>query len=161
MSRCPRPLGLDALISHRWEVNEPPSREASGRSAAVAVSKIEAYVHDYYAKLMTEAKSDKAKIPAEVAELDARITRLRNRLKAGGEDMTPDDLMAIIEKVEAQKAALLAAQAEAKRNAKLLHALPAAAKQYREADQHWVERRPDGGWTRQGGSAAATSSLSD
>jgi hypothetical protein len=42
---------------------------------------------------MTEAKSDKAKIPAEVAELDARISRLRNRLKAGDEDMTPDDLM--------------------------------------------------------------------
>lgn len=46
--------------------------------------------------------------------------------------MAPDDIMAVIEKVEAQKAELLAAQPEAKRTAKLLHALPAAAKQYRD-----------------------------
>jgi hypothetical protein len=46
--------------------------------------------------------------------------------------MSPDDIMAVIEKVEVRKAELMAVRPEAKQQAKLLRALPAAAKQYRE-----------------------------
>jgi DNA invertase Pin-like site-specific DNA recombinase len=86
----------------------------------------------YYAQRMADAKTEKAKAPAEVQELDERITRLRTRLKAGDPDMAADDIMAVIEKVEARRAELLSVQPEAKHHAKLLRALPAAAKQYRD-----------------------------
>ena len=86
----------------------------------------------YYKQRTADAKAEKAKVPAEVAELDQRIARLRARLKAGDPDMAADDIMAVIAKVEAQKQTLLSAQPEAKQREKLLRALPAAAKQYRD-----------------------------
>jgi hypothetical protein len=86
----------------------------------------------YYAQKMLDANAEKAKVPAEIAELDQRIARLRARLKAGDPDMSADDIMAVIEKVEVRKAELMAAQPEAKEQAKLLRALPAAAEQYRD-----------------------------
>src|SRR5229473_507232 len=81
---------------------------------------------------MADAKAEKAKVPAEIAELDQRIARLRSRLKAGDPDMSGDDIAAVIEKVEVRKTELMAAQPEAKQQAKLLRALPDAAKQYRD-----------------------------
>jgi hypothetical protein len=88
----------------------------------------------YYAQRMADAKAEKAKVPVEIAELDQRIARPRARLKAGDPDMAADDIAAVIEKVEARKAELMAAQPEAKQQAKALRALPAAAaaKQYRD-----------------------------
>jgi site-specific DNA recombinase len=86
----------------------------------------------YYKQRTADAKAEKAKVPAEVAELDQRIARLRARLKAGDPDMSPDDIAAVIEKVETRKQALLSAQPDAKHREKLLRALPAAAKQYRD-----------------------------
>ena len=41
-------------------------------------------------------------------------------------------MLDVIEKAEVKRAALLSSQPEAKRNEKLLNALPAAAKQYRD-----------------------------
>jgi hypothetical protein len=41
-------------------------------------------------------------MPQEIAALDARLERLRERLKAGDPDMTADELQAIIERVEAK-----------------------------------------------------------
>jgi hypothetical protein len=46
--------------------------------------------------------------------------------------MSADDLMAVIAKVEGQKADLIANRPEAKQQAKLLRAMPAAAKQLRD-----------------------------
>jgi hypothetical protein len=105
----------------------------------------------YYKQRTADAKAEKAKVPAEVAELDQRIARLRARLKAGDADMAADDIMAVIEKVEAQKQTLLSAQPEAKHREKLLRALPAAAKQYRDDNQR-VRRQRYRGWPCQGGS---------
>jgi hypothetical protein len=39
--------------------------------------------------------------PAAVLELDGRIARLRERLKAGDPDMAADEIMAVIERAEA------------------------------------------------------------
>lgn len=87
---------------------------------------------EYEAQPRADVKADKAKLPAEVAEVDQRLARLRTRLKTGDPDMSPDDIMAVIEKVEARRVELMASQPEAKHRAKLLRALPAAAKQYRD-----------------------------
>jgi chromosome segregation ATPase len=86
----------------------------------------------YYAERMAELRAMRATVPAEVEDLDRRIARLRDRLKAGDPDLAADELAAIIQKAEAKRAELLAAQPEAKRMDKVLHALPAAAEQYRQ-----------------------------
>lgn len=86
----------------------------------------------YYEERMADKRERQAQAPAEVAELDQRLTRLRSRLKAGDPDMAAEYIMAVIEKVEAQRAAALAAMPHAKLQEKVLRALPAAAKQYRD-----------------------------
>jgi site-specific DNA recombinase len=86
----------------------------------------------YFDEKLSEAKAATAARPAAVAEMDARIVRLQDRLKNGDPDMAHDEIAAIIDKVRAKRDELLSAQPEAKRNAKVLHALPAAAKQYRD-----------------------------
>lgn len=40
--------------------------------------------------------------PRELQELNARIERLRERLKRGDADMTPDEIQAAIERAEAK-----------------------------------------------------------
>jgi hypothetical protein len=109
------------------------------------ISEVVVEMRRYYAEKTAAAKADKAKLPAEVAELDQRIARLRGRLKAGDPDMAADDIMAVIEKVEARKAELTASQPEAKHQAKLLRALPAAAKQYRDEITKGLPREYNGG----------------
>jgi hypothetical protein len=89
-------------------------------------------MRQYFAEKMNREKTETARRPAAVAELDARITRLQDRLKNGDPDMAPDEIMAIIEKVRAKREDLLSAQDDSKRNAQILHALPVAAKQYRD-----------------------------
>jgi hypothetical protein len=46
--------------------------------------------------------------------------------------MAPDEIMSVFEKAEAKREELLSLQPEVKRTEKILHALPAAAKQYRD-----------------------------
>lgn len=65
-------------------------------------------------------------------ELDARIARLRERLKVGDPDMSTEDMLAIIETAEGKKRELLSSAPQAKRNAKVLEAMPAAARHYRD-----------------------------
>ena len=91
-----------------------------------------AEIRRYYAELMADAKSETAKRPAAVLELDGRIARLRERLKAGSPDMAADEIMAVIERAEAKCEELLSLQPQAKRHEKILHALPGATKQYRD-----------------------------
>jgi hypothetical protein len=69
--------------------------------------------------------------------------------------MSPEDIMAVIEKVEIQKQALMAKQPEAKQQAKLLRALPAAAKQYRDQITKGVRGQYHRSWPCQGGGAHA------
>ncbi|HEY1313852.1 MAG TPA: hypothetical protein VGE92_08240 [Steroidobacteraceae bacterium] len=70
-------------------------------------------MHTYYAEKKAAAKTESAK---------------RERLRAGDPDISNDELLSIIEKAEAKRAELLSSQPEAKRNERILNALPAAAK---------------------------------
>ena len=81
---------------------------------------------------MDEARAKRTKVPAEVEEISQRIARLHDRMKAGDEDLSADDLQAIIQKAEAKRAELMSAVPEVKRMDKVLAALPAAADQYRK-----------------------------
>jgi hypothetical protein len=73
-----------------------------------------------------------AEQPQELAELDARIARLRKRLTAGDPDMTPDEIQAAIERAERKRRELAEAPPpESREAAKLLTILPNAAELYR------------------------------
>lgn len=71
-------------------------------------------------------------MPQEIAAIDARLDRLRERLKAGDPDMTPDELQATIERVEAKRRELATATARtiAGDGAKIISLLPKAAEYY-------------------------------
>lgn len=70
--------------------------------------------------------------PQELAELDARIARLRARLTAGDPDMTSDEIQAAIERAERKRQELVeAGPAESRETAKVLTMLPNAAELYR------------------------------
>jgi hypothetical protein len=64
--------------------------------------------------------------------LDARITRLRERLKAGDPDLMADELQAGIERAEKKRRELLDVQPAERENARVLALMPRAAELYRE-----------------------------
>ena len=70
--------------------------------------------------------------PKELEELDARITRLRARLKKGDPDMAPDEIEAAIARAEAKRAELEARQPSAKASARQLAMLSRAAEEFRK-----------------------------
>jgi hypothetical protein len=86
----------------------------------------------YYAARIAELRAAQVKRPAEAVELERRISRLQERLKTGDPDMAADELVSVIEKAQAKRAALLTEQPEAKRAEKVLHALPSAARLFRD-----------------------------
>jgi hypothetical protein len=70
--------------------------------------------------------------PKALQELDARLARLRDRLRTGDPDMTADELQAAIETAERKRAALADEQPSAKESARILAMLPQAAKLCRD-----------------------------
>lgn len=84
----------------------------------------------YYDERMQAAQASAAEAPKELQELDARLARLRDRLKVGDPDLTADELATAIQRVEAKRAELLATSPPAKARAKVLTVLPAAAAAY-------------------------------
>jgi hypothetical protein len=76
-------------------------------------------------------EQDAVNRPAELTALDARIARLKTRLRVGDPDMTTDEVQLAITSAEAKRAELLAAQPEAKVTARILTTLPKAAETYR------------------------------
>ncbi len=84
-----------------------------------------------YRERIVQRQARSAEQPKELQELNARIDRLRARLKAGDPDMTPDELQLAIERAEAKRRELEQHQPAAKETAKILSILPKAATFYR------------------------------
>lgn len=84
-----------------------------------------------YAQRMAAQALRSEQAPAEVQEIDARLSRLRERLQHGDPDMTPADIQAAIERAEAKRGELVKAQPMAKESAKILAILPRAAAEFR------------------------------
>lgn len=89
---------------------------------------------------MRAARADKA--PRELVELEARIARLRERLKQGDPDMPADEIEAAIESAEGKRRELEANLPEAKVSYKLLARLPQAAELYRRQIAEGLEGDP-------------------
>src|SRR5581483_6344985 len=85
-----------------------------------------------YAERMRAVAARAAGLPRELEELDARIMRLRERLKAGDPDLTPDELQAAIDRAEAKRRQVFDMQPTERENARVLAMLPRTAELYRE-----------------------------
>jgi site-specific DNA recombinase len=71
-------------------------------------------------------------LPKELQEIEARIARLRARLRRGDDpDMTADEIQAAIDRAEAKRDELASTRPDAKQQAKILALLPKAAEEYR------------------------------
>ena len=91
-------------------------------------------MHTAYAERLKANAQRIETMPQEAAALDARLERLRERLKNGDLDMTPDELQATIERVEAKRRELTSAapRGAASDGAKTISLLPKAAEYYGE-----------------------------
>lgn len=96
------------------------------------VEEMAAEMRRYYASEVAKAQLGEATRPAEVLELDARIARLRERLRGGDPDMAPDELLTVIERAEQKRLDLLMARPKTAANDDAVRGLPYAAKMYRE-----------------------------
>ena len=85
-----------------------------------------------YAERMREIVARAETLPHEIQELDARITRLRERLKCGDPDLMADELQAGIERAEHKRRELLDVRPAERENARVLALMPRAAELYRE-----------------------------
>jgi site-specific DNA recombinase len=85
----------------------------------------------YYQERVQALQTRATEAPQELRELAARIERLRERLRKGDPDMTPDELQATIDRAEEKRRELEAHQPSVKASAKVLSVLPRAAELYR------------------------------
>lgn len=97
-----------------------------------------------YAERMRTLAARAAVLPRELEELDARIMRLRERLKAGDPDLTPDELQAAIDRAEAKRRQVFDVQPTERENARVLAMLPRTAELYREQIDQGLGGDPTG-----------------
>ncbi len=85
-------------------------------------------------RLAEQAKATQQKgadAPRELAELDARIARLKERLRTGDPDLTEDELQAAIDRAQTKRQELAVSQ-PVSGAARILTMLPRAAEIYRQ-----------------------------
>lgn len=103
----------------------------AGLLAPDRVQRMAAEMQRYYQERARAIQTRAAEAPRELTDLEARITRLRDRLRAGDPDMAPDEIEAAIAKAEAKRQEFEARRPEVKQSAKVLSVLPRAAELYR------------------------------
>jgi hypothetical protein len=101
--------------------------------APKAATQLASYMDQQLRQRLAAASARASEAPAEVKALDQRIARLRPRLKAGDEDMTPDELAEVIRRAEEKRAELLTALPGAKRDHKVVRMLPGRVAEVRKA----------------------------
>jgi hypothetical protein len=84
-----------------------------------------------YACRMDALEARAATLPRELQELDARLERLRERLRTGDPDIEPDEIQAVIDRVEEKRQQITDRQPAAKASARILVMLTRAAEIYR------------------------------
>ncbi len=85
----------------------------------------------YYRERLSQRAAKATEAPRELRELEARIERLRERLRRGDPDMAPDEIEAALERAEGKRRELEETLPEAKVSFRLLERLPRAAELYR------------------------------
>ncbi len=104
----------------RYELLSPARIESMGK-----------LMQSYYAQRIRELDARAATLPTEQTELDARIARLKDRLRAGDPDMTADEIQAAIDRAETKRRELEAVRPNSGAN-RITALLPRAADLYRK-----------------------------
>lgn len=115
------------------------------QTGLLAPKRIETMQHEmqaYYAAQIKAGEARAVEAPKELQELEARIDRLRERLRAGDPDMTAGDIQAAIERAEAKCRELRDSSPAAKQSAKMFAFLPKAAELYRRQIAQGLEGNP-------------------
>jgi len=86
-----------------------------------------AEMQTYLTRLSKERAARSLEAPQELKDLEARLERLRKRLKDGDPDMTADELQAAIERVETKRRQLRNGLREGTEVARVIAAVPRAA----------------------------------
>ena len=89
-------------------------------------------IQSIYAQHVRAASERAEQRPRQLAELDARIDRLRERQRSGDPDLTADELQSAIDRAFQKRRELEAGQPEARESAAVLAAIPKAAAIYRQ-----------------------------
>lgn len=108
------------------------------RGGLLAPDRIEKLVGQIRAAAAEQERKNAVNVtsaPKELTDLDARIARLRERMRRGDPDMTADELQHTIELAEAKRSEIIERQPAAKHAANVERLLPQAAKLARE----WLE----------------------
>lgn len=106
------------------------------------ISRMVVEMEAYYSEQLRLRAAKATDAPKELRELEARIARLRERLRAGDPDLTADELQGAIERAEAKRTELLQALPDAKVSYKLLAKLPQAAALYRSQIMEGLDGDP-------------------
>jgi site-specific DNA recombinase len=117
----------------------------TGLAALLAPERVERMGNEmqrYYADRMRALQTHATEAPRELQELGARIERLRDRLRRGDPDMTPDEIEAAIARAESKRRELENAQPAAKMSMKVLAILPRAAELYRQQVMDGLDGNP-------------------
>jgi site-specific DNA recombinase len=85
----------------------------------------------YYREKLSLHAAKAVEAPRNLSELEARIARLRERLRRGDPDMAPDEIQAALERAESKRRELEEMQPEAVLSYRLPEHLPQAAELYR------------------------------
>jgi hypothetical protein len=81
-------------------------------------------------------------LPAEVAAISERISRLHKRLADGDPDLEADEIQIAINRAEEKRQQLLQEQPYARQSAKVIATLPKAAKEYRRQIELGLDQDP-------------------
>jgi site-specific DNA recombinase len=95
-----------------------------------------------YVERVRATQTRRAEYPQELRDLIGRIERLRDRLKRGDPDMTPDEIQAAIERAEAKAHELQSLDARTAPALKVFTMLPRAAEAYRRQIALGLEGEP-------------------
>jgi site-specific DNA recombinase len=95
------------------------------------VARLAKELQQEYAERMRSMQARAVEVPKELDALDARIARLRDRLKNGDPDMTADEIQATIERAQSKRQELTGAQPSGRESARVFAMLPNTADLYR------------------------------
>ncbi len=111
--------------------------------APARVEKMATEMQRYFTERVRDLERRSGEAPRELQALDARLERLRLRLRDGDPDMTPDELQAAIDRAQTKRRDLCVTQAQASEGARVLSMLPRAADLYRQQIARGLGGEPD------------------
>jgi hypothetical protein len=94
------------------------------------------------AEAMKARQTQADAMPKELAELEARLERLRERLTKGDPDMTADEIQAAIDRAEEKRCDLIQRQPAHRASARIINVLPRAAAECRKTFSQGLQGNP-------------------